>query len=85
MAISVQQQERIKKLEELGLVFNGDSLVYKDINFHWIETLCMTEPEFDKAYNGAVKRKAALALEELKERAELEQAMTSYEHGVEVG
>lgn len=85
MTISDQQQSRLNKLYKLGLKFNGVSLVYEDINFHWTDTLYMTDPEFDKAYKGAVKRMAALKLEELVERAKLEQAMSQYEHGMEVG
>jgi len=59
-----KQDERLKKLYKLGLMFNGSALVYKDINFHWTDTLCMTDEKFDKAYEGAVKRKKTLDEEE---------------------
>jgi len=48
--------ERLDKLTTLGLLFNGQAFVYDDINFHWTDIVCMTDEEFDKAYNGAVER-----------------------------
>lgn len=48
--------ERIDKLNELGLLFNGQAFVYADINFHWTDIICMTDEEFDKAYEGASER-----------------------------
>lgn len=62
--MSPEQEERNKKLWALGLKWNGDSFVYKDINFHWTDTMCMTEAEFNKAYEGAVRRKKVLDAEE---------------------
>lgn len=54
------QEERNKKLYALGLKWNGTAFIFEDINFHWLDTLCMTDAEFDKAYEGAVKRKKVL-------------------------
>ena len=61
------QDARLKKLFEIGLVFNGDSLVYKDINFHHTDVLCMTDEEFDKACTGAIARKEVLDKQEAEE------------------
>lgn len=51
---------RLKRLFKMGLVFNGDSLVYEDINFHHTDVLCMTDGEFDKAAAGAEERKKVI-------------------------
>lgn len=51
---------RAAKLWALGLKYDGQQFVYEDINFHWTDLLCMSDAEFDKAYEGAVKRKAVL-------------------------
>jgi hypothetical protein len=55
-----RQSKRVDQLLAMGLKFDGDSFVYEDINFHHTDTLCMTDEEFDKAYAGAVSRKAYL-------------------------
>jgi hypothetical protein len=52
--------ERSKKLFELGLKYDGETMFYEDINFHWTDLLCMTDEEFDKAYSGAVERKKSI-------------------------
>lgn len=57
--------KRADKLTELGLLFNGTSFIYKDINFHWTDLMCMTDEEFDKTYIGATARLKVL-LEERK-------------------
>lgn len=59
-----RRESRVKKLSDLGLMFNGAEMCYEDINFHWTEILCDTDAEFDKAYAGAVKRMATLKQEE---------------------
>ena len=50
--------ERITRLSDLGLLFDGkyESFVYEDINFHWTDIVCMSNEQFDKAYEGAVNR-----------------------------
>lgn len=55
-----RQTRRVNLLYKLGLIYNGDSFVFKDINFHWTDTLCMENDEFDKAYEQAVARKKIL-------------------------
>jgi len=50
-------KERSKKLQEMGLIFDGSSFIYEDINFHWTDLLCMTDEDFEKAPQGALKRK----------------------------
>lgn len=60
----VVKKDRLDKLDALGLKFNGEDFIYEDINFHWTELLCMTDQEFDMAYEGAVKRKAQIDAEE---------------------
>lgn len=60
MAINKYQQARVDKLCAMGLIFNGETFIYADINFHWTDIVCMTNAEFDKAYNGAIKRKAVI-------------------------
>jgi hypothetical protein len=51
---------RTEKLLALGLTYDGQQLVYQDINFHWTDLVCMSDAQFDKAYEGAVKRKTVL-------------------------
>lgn len=58
-----KQKERTDKLISIGLIFNGDSFIYEDINFHWTDIVCMSDTEFDKAFEGARKRKKAIDLE----------------------
>jgi hypothetical protein len=58
--LSPEAQARIDKVLKLGLKYDGQQLTYHDINFHWTDIVCMTEAEFKKAYDGAVKRKAAI-------------------------
>jgi hypothetical protein len=53
-------EARTAKLCELGLRYDGQQFVYEDINFHWTDITCMTDAQFEKAYKGAVKRKAVL-------------------------
>ena len=54
------QDDRCKKLFDLGLKYNGVEFLYHDINFHWTDVTCMSDEEFEKAYQGAVKRKAVI-------------------------
>ena len=51
---------RADKLSALGLRYDGQQFAYADINFHWTDITCMSDAEFDKAYEGAVKRKAVI-------------------------
>jgi len=59
------QKKRIDLLIKLGLKYDGKSLIYEDINFHWTDIVCMTEEEFERAYTGTVKR-----MDQLKEGEE---------------
>ena len=59
-----KKAERQEKMFALGLKWNGSEFIYKDINFHWTDILCMVQEEFDKAYEGAKLRKERLDLEE---------------------
>lgn len=61
--MSKQWNERVDRLRELGLLFNGMAFVYHNINFHWTDLVCMSDEEFDKALEGATNR-----LKELKRR-----------------
>lgn len=53
-------ERRSLKLLQLGLKFNGESYVYDDINFHWTDVTCMSDAEFNVAYEGAVRRMAVI-------------------------
>lgn len=55
-----RQSKRIEQLTALGLIFDGSSFVYEDINFHHTDTLCMSDRAFEKALEGATKRKAQI-------------------------
>ena len=62
---------RLNKMYELGLKYNGESFIYKDINFHWTDLLCMTDEDFEKAHIGAEKRKLQIEKEEAEEQAKI--------------
>jgi hypothetical protein len=57
-------KKRAKELSDLGLLYNGDSFVYKDINFHWTDLVCMTDSEFKEALKGATERLEVLKKEQ---------------------
>lgn len=63
-------QERCEQLKELGLDFdfncNGDggNYVYRDINFHVTDIICMSDDEWEKALSGAKNRKQQLVEED---------------------
>ena len=59
-----KEKDRMDKMFSLNLKFDGQSFIYKDINFHWTDLLCMTDETFDKAFKGAKDRKAILDDEE---------------------
>lgn len=54
------REVRALKLVRMGLIYNGEAFVYQDINFHWTDITCMTPAEFNRAYEGAVRRMAVL-------------------------
>jgi hypothetical protein len=64
MSLTLQQENRCDKLTNLGLRYDGQQFIYQDINFHWTDIVCMTDAEFKKAYEGAVKRKAVIDAKE---------------------
>jgi hypothetical protein len=55
--------KRAERLSDLGLLYNGDSFIYADINFHWTDLTCMTDEEFNKAFKGASERLEVLKKE----------------------
>ncbi len=57
-------KERSDRLFKLGLKFNGSGFIYEDINFDYTDLICMTNEEFEKAYEGLVKRKQRIDLVE---------------------
>lgn len=70
-----QEAERVdrqNKLHRLGLRFDGEQFVYKDINFHWVEISTMSGPAFAKALAGAESRMAEIRQEEQAELAAIE-------------
>ena len=70
---------RAEKLIALGLTYDGQQLVYQDINFHWTDLTCMTDAQFNRAYEGAVKRKAVLDSAGMQE--DNDNATTRFENG----
>ena len=58
--IKAQRDARCKKLFDMGLKFNGMEFIYEDINFHWTDIVCMSDEEFEKAYQGSLKRMTVL-------------------------
>jgi hypothetical protein len=54
---------RMNKMYELGLKYDGQSFVFRDINFHWTDLICMKDDEFEKAWSGASKRKQQIEKE----------------------
>jgi hypothetical protein len=71
-----KEDYRQNKMFSLGLKWDGQSFVYKDINFNWTDLVCMSDEDFEKAVTGASERKSALDKEaedlRLKEEAEAE-------------
>ena len=59
--------KRQNELNKLGLKFNGISFVYKDINFHWSDLMCMSDEQFYKELKLAKKRMIAIKKEEKNE------------------
>ena len=73
-----EQERRQNSCMKLGLKFDGESFLYKDINFHWTDLRTMSVEAFDKAFAGAEERMAVIQQEELKaekqRQAELDKA-----------
>lgn len=67
-----EQERRRSKMYELGLIFNGEEFIYKDINFHWTDLICMTVEEFDKTFEEATKRMAQIKQQIKQEEADIE-------------
>lgn len=55
-----KEEERINKLYKMGLIYNGQSFIYKDINFHHTDISCMSDQEFIDKYQGAKFRMTSL-------------------------
>jgi hypothetical protein len=68
-----QDNKRIDALINIGLIFNGDSFVYKDVNVHWTELSMMEDEEFyflvEKLRKVILQRKG-LPIEEVSETKE---------------
>jgi len=54
---------RLKKLFDIGLTFNGDSLVYKDIKVHQDEVLSLNDEKFDKRCTEIFEQKKTIDAE----------------------
>ena len=63
---------RQNKLIELGLRFDGEQFIYKDVNFHWSEVVTMTGPQFAKQLAGAQARMEEIRKEEKAEEEKRE-------------
>lgn len=61
-----KEKERMDKLLLMGLIYDGQQFIYKDINFHWTEIKTMSDQEFSKAVSGANKRMDEITKEEEK-------------------
>lgn len=61
------EEYRRNKMFELGLKWNGQEFIFRDINFHWTDLICMKDDEFETAYAGAVERKKQIEAEEAAE------------------
>lgn len=72
LAEKQKQQDRQDKMFRLGLNWDGQTFIYKDINFHWTDLLTMSDEKFNKAYEGASKRMEVLKQDEHIEREKLE-------------
>jgi colicin import membrane protein len=65
------ENERLKKMSTLGLNWDGEQFVFRDINFHWSDLVCLSDSEFDAAFEGAKKRKEQIDFEETQEKESL--------------
>ncbi len=63
-----KNHDRMKALTSIGLIFNGELFVYRDINFNWTDISCMNDHEFSKALEGADVRMTEIKLDEQKEK-----------------
>lgn len=61
------ENERLKKMFTLGLNWDGKQFVFRDINFHWSDLVCLSDSQFEEAFDGAKKRKEQIDLEEKQE------------------
>ncbi len=55
--------ERLEKINELGLKFNGAEYILDDINLHWSEIMCDSNEVFDekiKKITAEIKRRNSL-------------------------
>jgi len=54
--MSERDTNRISQLREIGLNWDGQSFIFKDINFHWTDIIIMDDEKFNKTLEGAKKR-----------------------------
>jgi len=71
---TARNNERRNKMFSLGLKFDGQSFVFKDINFHWTDLICMSDEDFEKNYAGAKARKEQIEAEAREELEKLRKA-----------
>lgn len=71
-----KKNERLNKMFSLGLKYDGDSFIFRDINFHWTDLVCMNDDDFEKAFTGAKKRKEQI---EFEDKAEIERLKSERE------
>lgn len=65
-----KQDYRMRKMGSLGFTFNGESFVYRDINYLWTGLLRLSNEEFENTFSRAKNRKSAHDEADRKEREE---------------
>lgn len=56
-ADKLEQEERQNKMFSLGLKWDGEQFIFRDINFHWTDLRCMSKEDFDTNFEKAKARK----------------------------
>ena len=77
--VEAEKINRQNKLIELGLRFDGEQFIYKDVNFHWSEVVAMTGPQFAKQLAGAQARMEEIRKEEKAEEEKRENERKQFE------
>ena len=66
-----KEDYRYRKMAELGLQWNGAEFIFRDINFHWTDLVCMEDAEFEKYFAQAKERKAKIEQKDADEKEAL--------------
>jgi colicin import membrane protein len=66
-----KKNERLNKMFTIGLKWDGEQFSFRDINFHWTDLICLSDPEFEKTFEEAKKRKEQIENEEKQENERL--------------